>query len=294
MGDRSATYLDLENINFDGLAAVTIEALCSCAGSNSDATDKALQNLNAMDVNRCRNLSQLLAMELNLWQACYRELDDPPMATYLRLKNLKAACARDNIWCDLITAFNDITSRDKHIKLQKVKSWNTIESKLSEAWDLVCNQGLLLRFDSLIDEDSSIDAGSRSSEDSPDLSAHHSNLPRRNNDGTFGDKATADLQDKQLVCKDCRKEFLDPKDDQAHRRSRGWTNHPSRCQPCKAIHLEALTKNPQPCSDFEAGKCTYGDRCRYLHVKREKPAANCAECLSFSDSDSDSIDLECY
>ena len=51
MGDRSATYLDLENINFDRLAAVTIEALCTCAGSNSDATDKALHNLNTIGVN---------------------------------------------------------------------------------------------------------------------------------------------------------------------------------------------------------------------------------------------------
>ena len=66
MGDRDATYLDLENVNFDGLAAVTIEALCSCAGSNSDATDRALHNLNAMDVNKCRSLAQLLAMELSL------------------------------------------------------------------------------------------------------------------------------------------------------------------------------------------------------------------------------------
>ena len=115
MGDRNAKYLDLEKINFDGLAAVTIEALCSCAGSNSDATDKALHSLNAVDVNKCRSLAQLLAMELSLWQACYRELGDPPMATYLRLNNLKAACARDYIWCDLITAFNEITlERQKH------------------------------------------------------------------------------------------------------------------------------------------------------------------------------------
>ena len=70
MRDRSATYLELESIKFDGLGAVTIEALCSCAGSNSNATDKALHNLSAMDVNKCCNLSRLLAMELKLWQAC--------------------------------------------------------------------------------------------------------------------------------------------------------------------------------------------------------------------------------
>jgi hypothetical protein len=293
MGDRNATYLDLENVNFDGLAAVTIEALCN-TGSNSDATDQTLTNLATMNVNECRNLPQLLAMELNLWQACYRELDGPPMATYLRLNNLKAACDRDTVWCALNTAFNDITSRDKKIKISKVKTWSTVESKLYEAWDLVCNQGLLQRFDSLVDCDSSIDAASDSSGDSPDLSAHPSFLPRKNNEGTFRDEPAADLQDEQLVCKDCKKEFLDPKDDQAHRRSRGWTNHPSRCRPCKSIHLESLKKNPQPCSDFQAGTCTYGDRCRYLHVKDKTPAAHCAEYLSFSDSDSDSIDLECY
>ena len=124
--------------------------MCSCAGSNSDATDKALHNLNAMDVNKCCNLSQLLAMEPNLWPACHRELNNLPMATYSRLNNLKAACARDYIWCDLTTAFNDITSRDKHIKLQKVKSWNTIESKFSEAWDLVWERFTLTKITGVI------------------------------------------------------------------------------------------------------------------------------------------------
>ena len=126
MGDRHATHEDLLQINFDGLAAVTIEALCS-TGSNRDATDQTLTNLATMNVNECRNLPQLLAMELDLWQACYRELDGPPMATYLRLNNLKAACDMDTVWCELNTAFNDVTLRDKKIKISKVKTgapWN--------------------------------------------------------------------------------------------------------------------------------------------------------------------------
>jgi hypothetical protein len=295
MGDRQATHEDLLHINFDGLAAVTTEALCN-TGSNSDATDQTLTNLATMDVNECRNLPQLLAMELALWQACYRELDGPPMATYLRLNNLKAACGRDAIWCELNTAFNDITSRDKKIKISKVKTWSTVEAKLHEAWDLVCNQGLLQRFDSLVDGRSEMGDSLDGLVDgsSSGLSAHHSFLPKRNNEGTFEDKTTSDLKDQKLTCKDCKKEFTDSIDDQAHRARKGWNQRPARCPPCKVIYLAKLAKDPQPCSDFKSGSCSFGDRCRYLHVEDKTPAAHCAEYLSSSDSDSDSIDLECY
>jgi len=304
MGDRQATHEDLLHINFDGLAAVTTEALCN-TGSNSDATDQTLINLATMNVNECRSLPQLLAMELDLWQACYRELDGPPMATYLRLNNLKAACDRDTVWCELNTAFNDITSRDKKIKIAKVKTWSTVESKFSEAWDLICNQGFLQRFDSLIDEDSSIDAYSSSSGSSSGLSTHHSFLPKKNNDGTFEDKATPQLEDQQLTCKDCKKDFKDSVDDQAHRARKGWHQNPVRCPPCKVIYLAKLAKDPQPCSDFKNGSCSFGDRCRYSHSSApQKPSAEPGltthhiafdeETMSPSDYDTDELNPECY
>ena len=81
------------------------------------------------------------------------------MAVYLRLDNLKTACDRDSIWCALCAAFDDIISRDKKIKISKVKSWSTIEAKLSDAWDLICNQGWLQRLDKMIEDNSSIDVG---------------------------------------------------------------------------------------------------------------------------------------
>ena len=297
MGDRQATYEDLSNINFDGLAAITTEALCN-TGSSCDATDQTLCDLSAMNVVNCRNLQQLLAMELGLWEACHRELDGPPMATYLRLNNLKAACGRDQIWRELIEAFDDITSRDKNIKISKVKAWSTIESRLSDAWDLACNQGMLKRLDhpvdykqiaDLIDDDSSIDAASDSSEHSPGLSAHPSFLPRKNNKGTFEGKAASDLKDQQLPCKGCKKPFTDSVEDQAHRVAQGWIHPPARCPPCKASYLEALSKNPQHCNDFKSGNCAYGDKCRYSH---ELPLVSMH--IAMDDESSDDLDLDCY
>ena len=304
MGDRQATYMDLANVNFDGLAAVTIEALCS-TGSSSDATDQAVYNLGAMDVSTCRNLSQLLAMELKLWQACYRELDGPPMATYLRLSNLKASCERDQLWRELTAAFEDIISRDKKMKISTVKAWSTVESKMYEAWDLVCNQGILKRFEKQIDEDSSFDENSSTSSD---ISVNFLSYP-------VSDRGPKQLavtlpipplkdvgsKDQSLLCKDCKEMFTDSKDDQDHRASRGWSHPPARCPPCKVKHLEALSKNPQPCADFKNGKCTYADRCRYSHISPPKLIVQHVafdeedeEALSPSDYDTDDLDLECY
>ena len=211
MGDRQATYEDLGRINFDGLAAITIEALCG-AGANSSATDRALDNFATMDVHACRDLAQMLAMELGYWQAAYRELDDAPMATYLRLKNLKAACSRDPVWSDLIDAFDDITARDKTIKISKVKRWSTIEAKLGEAWRLACNQGMLERFDEdpatyrqiagNDNENNGIEKSAKSSDSTDNLSVGFGQHSK-----PVATRDAADLKDQQLPCKGCKKPF---------------------------------------------------------------------------------------
>jgi hypothetical protein len=293
MGDRQATYEDLGRINFDGLAAITIEALCG-AGANSSATDRALDNLATMDVHACRDLAQVLAMELGYWQAAYRELDDAPMATYLRLKNLKAACSRDHVWSDIIDAFDDITARDKTIKISKVKRWSTIEAKLGEAWRLACNQGMLERFDEdpaayrqiagNDNENNGIEKSAKSSGSTDNLSVGFGQHSK-----PVATRDAADLKDHQLPCKGCKKPFTDSKEDQTHRMARGWLHPPARCPPCKATYLEALSKNPQHCNDFKSGNCAYGDKCRYSH---SLPLVSMH--IAIDDESSDDIDLDCY
>ena len=66
-------------------------------------------------------------------------------------------------------------------------------------------------------------------------------------------------------------------------------------------HLEAFTKNPQPCADFKNGKCTYNDRCRYSHISPPEVTVHHVafdeideEALSPSDYDTDDLDLDCY
>jgi hypothetical protein len=301
MGDRIATQTDLLSINYDGLAAVTTEALCN-DGSGSDAADRAIDKLSNLDLSEQLSLSELLATELKCWQTCLRELDETPLANYWRLQNLKNACTKDNYWCDLKTALDDITSRKKNLKISKIKSWNGIESLLSEAYDLARKQGKLQNRE-LVDSDSSIDKQSNSCNDSDGLSVNYTSKCEAGIHSEI-EKELLQIQTQKLECRDCQKEFTDSVDDQEHRLRRGWHNNPTRCPACKEIYLAQLAKNPQPCKDFSKGDCAYGDKCRFSHasagltrsapVDREKPTTHFGENASLSGSDSDSIDLDCY
>ena len=93
MGDRTAFVHDLENIAFQGLAEITTELPCY-DGSGCEAADSSIQKLKSFDVSKCKNVAELLATEPTAWNACLRELDEPPMVNYIRLRNLKTAYAR--------------------------------------------------------------------------------------------------------------------------------------------------------------------------------------------------------
>ena len=134
------------------------------------SADSSIPKLKSLDVSKCKNVAELLATELTAWNACLRELDEPPMANYLRWGNLKAACAKDQHLQPMIEDFTDLTTREKKFKLSK--SWNQIETKLRDGREMAQGNGKMQLID--IEDDSSMTDSKSDNENHDDetLSTH--------------------------------------------------------------------------------------------------------------------------
>lgn len=275
VGDRIAVRSDLLRIDYDGLAAVTTEALCY-DGSGSDAADSALHRLSNLDLSGCYKFPQIISTELESWQACYRELDEAPMANYLRMKNLISACKADKCLCAIAEAFEDVTARQKNLKLSRIKSWDEVETLFSEAWDLAHKQGKISHRE--IESDSSFDESPENSS-SAKVSVHyatkqqeHERLRKNSYDGML----KRDVVEQKLDCRDCKQKFIDSIEDQQHRIEMKYVHDPVRCPPCKEKYLSDLAENPRPCNEFAVnGKCGYGDKCRFSHCDADAGRVAC-------------------
>ena len=98
-------------------------------------------------------------------------------------------------------------------------------------------------------------------------------------------------KDIKITCKNCSTEFTHTVADQVRFASRQWENLPGKCQKCKDNEPAGL------CFDFAAGKCGRGDRCKFTHDTEDSLATHhiIADAEEYtSDSNSDSIDLDCY
>ena len=101
-------------------------------------------------------------------------------------------------------------------------------------------------------------------------------------------------KDIELKCKSCEAGFMHSVKQQVRFKVRGWTNLPGKCPGCVDKDLK---ENPQPCFDFNStGTCRFGDQCKFVHNKKEdeNTGVHHAYVDEEDESDSDSIDLDCY
>ena len=203
---------------------------------------------NYLNLSGCYKFPQLMSTELENWQACYRELDEAPMANYLRMKNPLPACKADKYLCAIAEAFGDVTARQKNLKLSRIKSWDEVESLFLEAWDLAHKQGKINYRD--VESDSSFEESPESS-NSGKVSVHyaskqqeHERLRKNSYDGML----KRDVVEQKLDYRECKLKLTDSIEDQQHKIEMKYIHPPARCPPCKEKYLSDLAENPRPCN----------------------------------------------
>lgn len=72
------------------------------------------------------------------------------------------------------------------------------------------------------------------------------------------------ISDMQYACKDCGCQCLHSVQHQKEFAAKGCKNIPSRCAACHEKFRERASKTL--CSDFVAGHCRFGDKCRHSHA----------------------------
>jgi hypothetical protein len=316
MKERTASMHDLDNIDFQGLTEITTEALCY-DGSGAEAADSSILYLEKLDVSKCKTISELLATELSAWNTCLRELDEAPMATYLRWKNLKSACMKHNHLVPVIKAFTDLASRDKSFRLSKIKSWSLIESKLRDGWEMAQENEQMEKIN--IDKNCSgfskyklpPASDSKSDNEQDEKLSTHIALTA-NEIEVMKERAeiyAKTASDEKINCRACKKDFTDSVEDQVNRIRKGWDNKPKRCKPCNEQYKQELKIKPRSCIDFARGHCAWGDKCKFIHEEKPNHKLGVHYCQFdsdgyeeqssgsdsvYSDESSDELDPDCY
>ena len=318
LGDRSAHVHDLDNVNMMGLLELITAVVCH-SDSEAGGAILAIRNLFKIDFSECTRIIDALAIERRRWESAYRELGEAPLANFIRVDNFVSNISVCEQFQTTVQEFEFITAHRQEVKLSRIKEWGTVERLFVEAAVVAGRNETHCRD---IDDDSSIGSGGS---DDHLLSAHFSGVPISKHTGrelrpVFGgtrhrstgnkeedqhwkkraedcqktaakiEEIEADGKDITINCKGCKKEFVHTVEQQVTFASRGWENLPGQCATCKE------NKEPQSCFDFANGKCWRGDSCKFIHAAEGKLTSHAAgiEELDSDESDSDSLDLDCY
>ena len=98
-------------------------------------------------------------------------------------------------------------------------------------------------------------------------------------------------KDIRITCKICSTEFTHTVADQVRFASRQWKNLPWKCQKWKD------NEPTGPCFDFAACRCNRGDTCMFAHNTEDGLTTHHISTETgehTSDSDSDSMELDCH
>ena len=82
-----------------------------------------------MNFTQCERITDALAIERRRWDATFRELDEKPMAIFMRVENFKNSINVCEQFASTIQAFEFITSQRQDIKISKIREWEAIERK---------------------------------------------------------------------------------------------------------------------------------------------------------------------
>ena len=80
-----------------------------------------------------------------------------------------------------------------------------------------------------------------------------------------GKVSTGTYDDITLNCRDCNAEFIFTIGEQEFYATKGWTNQPSRCEPCKKAKKARFGEDAPVCYAFERGECDRGNSCKFAH-----------------------------
>ena len=318
LGDRTANTKDLDTVHFMGLLELITVVVCH-ADCEAGGAVLAIRNLFVIDFSECQRIIDALALERRRWESAYRELGEAPLANFIRMENFKSNLGVCGKFKQTVQEFEFITAHRQEVKMSQIKEWGTVERLFVEAAVTAERKEAHSRD---IADDSSI--GSDNSDQH--LSVGFTGVPKSHHTGrelrpvfgglkhrSSGDKEEdaylktraqkceevsnkmkeieEEGKDIKITCKNCSTEFTHTVADQVRFASRQWENLPGKCQKCKD------NEPAGPCFDFAAGKCGRGDRCKFTHDNEDKLTTHhiAADAEEYtSDSDSDSIDLDCY
>ena len=84
-------------------------------------------------------------------------------------------------------------------------------------------------------------------------------------------------EDKTLICKDCKQEFVFTAGEQEFYAERGFVNEPQRCKACRAAR-KAASKAPREMHDATCARC--GKACKIPFVPKDGRPVYCSECFA--------------
>ena len=85
------------------------------------------------------------------------------------------------------------------------------------------------------------------------------------------------FQDKQLICKDCGKEFIFTAGEQEFYAEKGFENEPQRCKECRMARKQSARAERQY---FDAVCANCGKACKVPFQPREDRPVYCSECFA--------------
>lgn len=84
-------------------------------------------------------------------------------------------------------------------------------------------------------------------------------------------------EDKTLICKDCKQEFVFTAGEQEFYAEKGFVNEPQRCKACRAAR-KAASKAPREMHDATCARC--GKACKIPFVPKDGRLVYCSECFA--------------
>lgn len=84
-------------------------------------------------------------------------------------------------------------------------------------------------------------------------------------------------QDKNLICKDCGKEFVWTSGEQKFYAEKGFANEPQRCRECREAR-KGNSKAPRELYDAVCAQC--GKSCKVPFKPRDNRPVYCSECFA--------------
>ena len=73
-----------------------------------------------------------------------------------------------------------------------------------------------------------------------------------------GKVSAGTYEDRALNCRDCDAEFIFTIGEQEFYATKGWTNVPTRCEPCKQAKKARFGEDKPACYAFQRGECDRG------------------------------------